>query len=196
MRIGKLHGNKINNIWNTNTNTFAKSLARNGPNHEITRTPPFNEYKRKETQAFSHFLPSTRTQNESWWRIDRRAGPNQFFRRSRQLPVAITFDPELRLTHGLRLREALVTLFPSITHEQRGVWRLKWVTKVKSNGKLVLGYSMARRKSRVSIELGIQGFESTPHPKFPKLPRLESIRLVNEPIRFLPVFKFNVQNAL
>ncbi|MED6209620.1 hypothetical protein PIB30_056511 [Stylosanthes scabra] len=36
-------------------------------------------------------------------------------------------------------------------------WRLKWVTKVKSNGKLVLGYSMAQRKSRVSIELGVQG---------------------------------------
>ncbi|MED6210967.1 hypothetical protein PIB30_069191 [Stylosanthes scabra] len=30
------------------------------------------------------------------------------------------------------------------------------VTKVKSDGKLVLGYSMARRKSRVSIELGVQ----------------------------------------
>ncbi|MED6184025.1 hypothetical protein PIB30_043358 [Stylosanthes scabra] len=100
--------------------------------------------------------------------------PNQFFRRSRQLPVVITLDPELRLTHNLRLREALVALFPSITHAQRGTfwsmmngahklgylrlenWRLKWVTKVKSNGKLVLGFSMTRRKSRVSIELGVQ----------------------------------------
>ncbi|MED6122750.1 hypothetical protein PIB30_042799 [Stylosanthes scabra] len=45
--------------------------------------------------------------------------PNQFFRRSRQPPVAITFDPELRLTHGLRLRETLVALFPSITHAIR-----------------------------------------------------------------------------
>ncbi|MED6214632.1 hypothetical protein PIB30_105063 [Stylosanthes scabra] len=35
-------------------------------------------------------------------------------------------------------------------------WRLKWETKVKSNGKLVLGYLMARKKSRVSIELGVQ----------------------------------------
>ncbi|MED6209618.1 hypothetical protein PIB30_056509 [Stylosanthes scabra] len=90
------------------------------------------------------------------------------------------------------------------------VWRLKRVTKVKSNGKLVLGYSMARRKSRVSIELGVQnrlqsrglqssrfkGFESTPHSKFHELPRIESIRLVAEPIRFHPIFKFNVQNAL
>ncbi|MED6218615.1 hypothetical protein PIB30_028169 [Stylosanthes scabra] len=33
-----------------------------------------------------------------------------------QLPVAITFDPELRLTHDLRLREALVVLFTIITH--------------------------------------------------------------------------------
>ncbi|MED6189035.1 hypothetical protein PIB30_091664, partial [Stylosanthes scabra] len=57
---------------------------------------------------------------ESWRRIDRRTGPNQFFRRSRQHPVAITFDPELRLTHGLRLREALVALFTIITHAKHG----------------------------------------------------------------------------
>ncbi|MED6171540.1 hypothetical protein PIB30_041603 [Stylosanthes scabra] len=70
---------------------------------------------------------------------------------------------------------------------------------------------MARRKSRVSIELGVQrlkdfkdlplesirqGFESTPRSKLHELPRIESIRLVTEPIRFHPVFKFNVQNAL
>ncbi|MED6111657.1 hypothetical protein PIB30_054307 [Stylosanthes scabra] len=55
---------------------------------------------------------------------------------------------------------------------------------------------MARRKSRARIELGVQGFESTPHPKFPKLPRIESTLLVIESIRFHPVFKFNVQNAL
>ncbi|MED6156277.1 hypothetical protein PIB30_013083 [Stylosanthes scabra] len=46
--------------------------------------------------------------------------PNQFFRRSRQLPVAITFYPELRLTHGLQLREALVALFLSIAHAKHG----------------------------------------------------------------------------
>ncbi|MED6180948.1 hypothetical protein PIB30_014730 [Stylosanthes scabra] len=138
---------------------------------------------------------------ESCWRIDRRAGLNQFFRRSRQLPVAITFDPELRLMHRLWLRETLVILFVIITHAKPGVidirvWRLKGVTKDKSNGKLVLGYSMARRKSRVSIELSVQGFESTPHSKFHELPRIESIRLVTEPIRFHPIFKFNIQNAL
>ncbi|MED6126475.1 hypothetical protein PIB30_078892 [Stylosanthes scabra] len=48
------------------------------------------------------------------------AGLNQFFRRPRQLPVAITFDPELRLTHGLRLHEALVALFTIITHAKHG----------------------------------------------------------------------------
>ncbi|MED6172929.1 hypothetical protein PIB30_054465, partial [Stylosanthes scabra] len=37
-------------------------------------------------------------------------------------------------------------------------WRLKWVTKVENNDRLVLEYSMARRKSRVYIELGVQGF--------------------------------------
>ncbi|MED6177581.1 hypothetical protein PIB30_099506, partial [Stylosanthes scabra] len=62
---------------------------------------------------------------ESWWRIDRSTGPNQFFRRSRQLPVAITFDPELRLTHGLLLREALVILFTIITHAKHGVVDVK-----------------------------------------------------------------------
>ncbi|MED6212749.1 hypothetical protein PIB30_086547 [Stylosanthes scabra] len=40
---------------------------------------------------------------------------------SRQLPIAITFDPELRLTHGLRLREALAALFPSTTHANHGL---------------------------------------------------------------------------
>ncbi|MED6216954.1 hypothetical protein PIB30_012960 [Stylosanthes scabra] len=75
-------------------------------------------------------------------RIDSRVGLNQFFHHSRQLPNAITFDLELRLTHGLRLREALDVLFASIMHA--------------SSGYLVLGYSMARRKSRMSIELGVQ----------------------------------------
>ncbi|MED6136965.1 hypothetical protein PIB30_060644 [Stylosanthes scabra] len=40
------------------------------------------------------------------------------------------------------------------------------------------------------------GFESTPRSKFHELPRIESIRLVTEPIRFHPAFKFNIQNAL
>ncbi|MED6185983.1 hypothetical protein PIB30_062384, partial [Stylosanthes scabra] len=57
---------------------------------------------------------------ESWWRIDTRIDSCQFFRRLHQLPVAITFNPELRLTHGLRLREALVALFPFITHANHG----------------------------------------------------------------------------
>ncbi|MED6186770.1 hypothetical protein PIB30_069906 [Stylosanthes scabra] len=40
------------------------------------------------------------------------------------------------------------------------------------------------------------GIESTPHSKFHEPPSIESIRWVTEPIRFHPVFKFNVQNAL
>ncbi|MED6111876.1 hypothetical protein PIB30_056361 [Stylosanthes scabra] len=124
--------------------------------------------------------------------------PNQFFRRSRQLLVAITFDPELRLTHGLRLREALIALFPSITHAIRGVGEMvvEMTQFGVGSGKLVLGCSMARRKSRVSIELGVQGLESTPPSKFHEPPKIESVRWITEPIRFHPVFKFNVQNAL
>ncbi|MED6182933.1 hypothetical protein PIB30_033339, partial [Stylosanthes scabra] len=46
--------------------------------------------------------------------------PNQFFRRSRQLPVAITFDPELRLMHGLQLHEALDVLSAINIHAKHG----------------------------------------------------------------------------
>ncbi|MED6107660.1 hypothetical protein PIB30_016103 [Stylosanthes scabra] len=67
------------------------------------------------------FLLSRREERwESWWRIDTRIDSCQFFRRPRQLPTAITFDPELRLTHGLRLCEALATLFSSTTHANHG----------------------------------------------------------------------------
>ncbi|MED6145469.1 hypothetical protein PIB30_025613 [Stylosanthes scabra] len=41
-----------------------------------------------------------------------------------------------------------------------------------------------------------QGSESTPSSRFHELPRIESSRLVHEPIRFYSDFKFNVQNAL
>ncbi|MED6157396.1 hypothetical protein PIB30_022805 [Stylosanthes scabra] len=57
---------------------------------------------------------------ENWARVGWRIGSNQFFRRSRQLPDVITFDPGLRLTRGLRPREALVALFLSITHATYG----------------------------------------------------------------------------
>ncbi|MED6198664.1 hypothetical protein PIB30_068646 [Stylosanthes scabra] len=42
----------------------------------------------------------------------------------------------------------------------------------------------------------IEGSESTPSSRFNKLPRIELIHLVTEPIRFHSYFKFNVQNAL
>ncbi|MED6150209.1 hypothetical protein PIB30_070167 [Stylosanthes scabra] len=57
---------------------------------------------------------------ESWARVGWRIGSNQFFRRPRRLPIAITFDPELRLTHDLRLREALAALISSTTHANHG----------------------------------------------------------------------------
>ncbi|MED6201339.1 hypothetical protein PIB30_094028, partial [Stylosanthes scabra] len=62
----------------------------------------------------SSFTEERKKRIESWWRIDSRTGSNQLFHHSPQLPVAITFDTKLRLTHGLRLREALVILFKSI----------------------------------------------------------------------------------
>ncbi|MED6174599.1 hypothetical protein PIB30_070541 [Stylosanthes scabra] len=76
--------------------------------------------------------------------------PNQFFRLSRQLPVAITFDPELRLTHGLRLREALVALFPSIIHAQRGSRAtVNWCLDARwREGNRVSALSLASRRGK------------------------------------------------
>ncbi|MED6128352.1 hypothetical protein PIB30_096892 [Stylosanthes scabra] len=56
--------------------------------------------------------------------------------------------------------------------------------------------SRLRDFKNLPLESIRQGFESTPRSKFHELPRIESIRLVTEPIRFHPTFKFNVQNAL
>ncbi|MED6197281.1 hypothetical protein PIB30_055253 [Stylosanthes scabra] len=68
---------------------------------------------------------------------------------------------ELRLTHGLRLREALVILFTIVTHAKHGCQNIgEMVVEMTQfgveNGRMVLGYSLARKKSRVSIELGVQ----------------------------------------
>ncbi|MED6200453.1 hypothetical protein PIB30_085267 [Stylosanthes scabra] len=48
----------------------------------------------------------------------------------------------------------------------------------------------------IDENMSMHGFESTPSSRFHKLPRIELIRLVTEPIRFHSDFKFNVQNAL
>ncbi|MED6180339.1 hypothetical protein PIB30_009407 [Stylosanthes scabra] len=53
----------------------------------------------------------------------------------------------------------------------------------------------AKGFSNLPIESIRQSLESTPHSKFHEPPKIESIRWVIEPIRFHPVFKFNVQNA-
>ncbi|MED6134848.1 hypothetical protein PIB30_040798 [Stylosanthes scabra] len=77
-------------------------------------------------------------------------------------------------------------------------WRLKWMTKVKSNGKLVLGYSMARKKSRVSIDLGVQRLKDFKTCLLNRFDRASSRFHIQNFMncRFHPVFKFNVQNAL
>ncbi|MED6187463.1 hypothetical protein PIB30_076673, partial [Stylosanthes scabra] len=77
---------------------------------------PLSEYIKEWGNYFSP-LPFTLhvTKKEKERELVRVAQELQLLR-GRQLPDAITFDPELRLTHGLRLREALVVLFASTTH--------------------------------------------------------------------------------
>ncbi|MED6134730.1 hypothetical protein PIB30_039732 [Stylosanthes scabra] len=62
--------------------------------------------------------------------------------------------------------------------------------------RLCLDARWCDQESRVHIEFGVQGSESTLCSRFHKLPRIKSSRLVPEPIRFHSDFKFNVQNAL
>ncbi|MED6124266.1 hypothetical protein PIB30_057325 [Stylosanthes scabra] len=99
--------------------------------------------KWRNTPKSAHFLSSySMEMRERWWRIDTRTGSNQFFHRSHQLPIAITFDPELRLMHGLRLREALLV-------ESKDYEQLYLDTRWRDQG------------SRVYIELGIQVYEGS-----------------------------------
>ncbi|MED6222032.1 hypothetical protein PIB30_060589 [Stylosanthes scabra] len=68
-------------------------------------------------------------------------------------------------------------------------WMLDGATKDR-----VYALSLA---SRCMLEIDEnKGLESTPPSKFHEPPKIESIRRITEPIRFHPVFKFNVQNAL
>ncbi|MED6124376.1 hypothetical protein PIB30_058403 [Stylosanthes scabra] len=109
---------------------------------------------------------------ESWWRIDTRTGSYQFFRRSRQLPVVITFDPELRLMHGLRLRKALVILFTIITHAKHDV-------KCWKNGGRYDPIGVGERfwfVGQTSFEKLISKMKILGHG--------ESIQMVTEPIRW------------
>ncbi|MED6181011.1 hypothetical protein PIB30_015483 [Stylosanthes scabra] len=52
------------------------------------------------------------------------------------------------------------------------------------------------QRPKLSTSNRFVGSESTPSSRFHKLPRIESIQLIPEPIRFYPDFKINVQNAL
>ncbi|MED6189036.1 hypothetical protein PIB30_091674 [Stylosanthes scabra] len=53
-------------------------------------------------------------------RIDSESILQQFSTVHRRLQIAITFDPELRLTHRLRLLEAYSILFDSTPHLRYG----------------------------------------------------------------------------
>ncbi|MED6139383.1 hypothetical protein PIB30_083333 [Stylosanthes scabra] len=53
-------------------------------------------------------------------RIDSESILHQFSTVHRRLPIAITFDPELRLTHRLRLLEAYSIPFDSTPHLRYG----------------------------------------------------------------------------
>ncbi|MED6153257.1 hypothetical protein PIB30_100125, partial [Stylosanthes scabra] len=84
----------------------------NEPNRKITKPPLVSGYIREGTWAFSSFSPFTNVE------IERELTENRFgidsvsiFHYSSRLPVAITFDLELRLMHRLRLRGAYHLLY-------------------------------------------------------------------------------------
>ncbi|MED6192488.1 hypothetical protein PIB30_010423 [Stylosanthes scabra] len=123
---------------------------------------------------------------ESWARVGWRIGSNQFFRRPRRLPIAITFDPELRLTHearNWRIGGGDERLNMRTTMDC--TWMLDGATKDR-----VYALSLASRLQ--GIDSGVSRVDSLSILER----RIESIRLVTEPIRFHSNFKFNVQNAL
>ncbi|MED6187736.1 hypothetical protein PIB30_079284, partial [Stylosanthes scabra] len=139
-----------------------------------------------------------------------------------QLPYGLLLDTGT--IDAKELNVAMRALRFEMTEEEVKVWRWKWMIAHESGDEWCLDARWRDRGSRVCIELGVQiesirlwsesiricteaktpqlkpirgcGFESTSHSKFHELPRIESIRWVTEPIRFHPVFKFNVQNAL
>ncbi|MED6162710.1 hypothetical protein PIB30_073148 [Stylosanthes scabra] len=117
-------------------------------------------------------------------RVGWRIGPNQFSRRSRQLPIAITFDPELRLTHGLRLREALVALFPSIPHATYG---LEWTNGVEDGEYMCLDARWRDGNRVYALSLASRWYPSRfTEPfwnGFEHFVTIESIRLWGESIR-------------
>ncbi|MED6109832.1 hypothetical protein PIB30_037140, partial [Stylosanthes scabra] len=109
-----------------------------------------------------------------------------------------------RLVIGYSLRAPIDARFaatrssrhPLRIHHTCNGWELEWRIEHENGDWLCLNARWRDRGSRVYIELGIQGSKSTPSSKSHELPRIESSRLVHEPICFYPDFKFNVQNAL
>ncbi|MED6136154.1 hypothetical protein PIB30_053387 [Stylosanthes scabra] len=140
--------------------TFAKILARTGPLFEKpNRYSLMSIYGPKLPQLhLSSHLQMKRELRE----LIQELILNQFSTIHWRLRIAITFDPELRLMHRLRLHEACFVPFVStprddlacIEHGNRSLCACNSELRLKSG---MLGYSMVRRKSRVSIELGVQG---------------------------------------
>ncbi|MED6151240.1 hypothetical protein PIB30_080670 [Stylosanthes scabra] len=79
-----------------------------------TKLPLTSGYIKEAHELSAHLLPfPTLKLRENRLRIDSESILNQFSTVHRLLPVAITFDPELRLTHHLRLCGAYHLLYAS-----------------------------------------------------------------------------------
>ncbi|MED6116449.1 hypothetical protein PIB30_100439, partial [Stylosanthes scabra] len=98
--------------WCSNTNTFAKVWPE--PDQTVNRTVLYIRTKVAEPPHFPKF--SLSELRELVQRIDSESILYQFLTIHRRLPIAITFDLELRLTHRLRLLEACSIPFDSTPH--------------------------------------------------------------------------------
>ncbi|MED6163031.1 hypothetical protein PIB30_076143 [Stylosanthes scabra] len=97
-------------------NTFAKSLARTGPNREITEPPLLNIRRANGPNSISFFLLRKERKKGTKERKERESskGGGGGVTIHQHLPASITSVLELRLTHRLRLHEACSILFDSI----------------------------------------------------------------------------------
>ncbi|MED6153098.1 hypothetical protein PIB30_098281 [Stylosanthes scabra] len=103
-------GGSIMTMADTKTNTFAKDLARNGPNRKITKMPLMSEGHKKGPKSifpFNLLLPieeGRKKKRDECWCVHGVGGGVTIHP---PLPAAIIFTSELRLTHRLQLRETL-----------------------------------------------------------------------------------------
>ncbi|MED6177777.1 hypothetical protein PIB30_101262, partial [Stylosanthes scabra] len=76
--------------------------------------PLTSGYIKEAHELSAHLIPfPTLKLRENRLRLDSESIPNLFSTIHQRLPVAITFDPELRLTHRLWLRGAYHLLYAS-----------------------------------------------------------------------------------